>query len=83
LKFLQIRAAVAGSWKGPRMINMTLRGIASAVVLSALLIPPLALAPALMPAARAEPLIPRGEWSPETRYFMDDLVVSRGSTWRA
>jgi hypothetical protein len=28
-------------------------------------------------------LTPRGEWDPETAYVVDDIVTSRGSTWRA
>jgi hypothetical protein len=48
-----------------------------------------------MPEAKAQPAVgaagevapmavtPQGEWSPTTKYFEDDLVTSRGSTWRA
>jgi hypothetical protein len=48
-----------------------------------------------MPEAKAQPAVgaagevapmavtPQGEWSPTTKYFVDDLVTSRGSTWRA
>ena len=34
-------------------------------------------------AASTRAVTPRGEWSPRTRYFVDDLVTSRGSAWRA
>src|SRR5262245_2820122 len=34
-------------------------------------------------ACEAQALTPRGEWSSTTQYAQDDLVVSRGSTWRA
>lgn len=40
--------------------------------------------PAANPSAAATTtLTPRGEWSASTVYHIDDLVISRGSTWRA
>jgi len=34
-------------------------------------------------AVEPQALTARGEWSPDVRYETDDLVTSRGSTWRA
>jgi len=61
------------------MIGYTLRGLAAAIVLTSLIVSSLIFAW----SAQAAALVPRGEWTAGVQYFTDDLVTSRGSTWRA
>jgi hypothetical protein len=55
-------------------ISNVVRGIAAAAFLLCCTV--------LADPASAE-LTPQGEWSPDVQYVQDDLVTSRGSTWRA
>jgi hypothetical protein len=62
------------------MGTIHIRWVAAAFVLCCMVF-----GPALVPAAAqpVPPLTPRGEWSPTTAYVENDLVTSRGSSWRA
>ena len=62
-------------------------GVASGVLLFCLMSPPVALAQSTatadLTAEAAGDLRPRGAWSPTKTYVVNDLVTTRGSTWRA